>query len=426
VYTGLLLAAAGDNPNSAELAAQVTALVAQLDARELSVRDDAERKLLELGAGVLPYLPGVNDETPAEIALRVARVQQKLLSAQAAAAAEPTRVTLKGTALPISQVFAEFARQTGNPITDHREAFGEEKTEKHVSLDLENVPFWKALDLALDQADLTLYPFAGQRGAFVVNKSPGAEPRAKRAVYASIFRLEPIRFEAVRDLRNDEASSLRLYLEATWEPRLQPFAILQPLGEVSAVGDSGQAIDVTSQQAMPEATIRSGMSSAELEIPLALPPRGVEKIRTLKGKLLAMVPGPAEDFRFHAPPVAERNAPPKRLEQRKAGATVTLDRVRKNNAAWEVSLRVKFDTPSTALESHRGWILDNDVYFVDAAGRRTMPGGFEQSRQAKDEVGISYFFDLEDGPGKLDLVYRTPVTILEMTVDYELHDLPLP
>ena len=97
---------------------------------------------------------------------------------------------------------------------------------------------------------------------------------------------------------------------------------------------------------------------------------------------MALVPGPAEDFRFSKPPVAERERAGKRVEQRKAGATVTLDRVRKNNAAWEISLRVKFDSPSTALESHRGWILDNDAYFVDATGRRILPGGFEQSRQA--------------------------------------------
>ena len=235
-----------------------------------------------------------------------------------------------------------------------------------------------------------------------------------------------MRFEAARDLRNENMQSLRLYVEATWEPRLQPFAILQPLGQLSAVGDSGEAIAIAGDDAMPEATIRAGMSSVELEIPLTLPPRSIGKIKTLKGKFQAMVPGPAEDFRFASPPVTERNAPTKRIEQRKAGATVTLDRLRKNNAAWEVSLRVKFDNPSTALEIHRGWMLDNEIYFTDSTNRRVEPGGFEQSRQAHDEIGINYYFDLAEEPAKLELVYRTPITILDMNVDYELHDLPLP
>lgn len=424
--TGLLLAAADQDAANSELADQVARLVRQLDARELSARDGAERELLELGAPVLPLLPEIGDDTPAEVALRVTRVQQELLEAEASAAAEPALVTLEGTDMPLSDVLEAMSRQTGNHIVDYRDALGEAKTEVRLKVDFDKVPFWKALDAVLDQAELSLYPYSGERGAFVVNRPPGAGPRSNRASYAAIFRIEPVRFEAARDLRNANVSSLRLYLEATWEPRLQPFAILQPLDEISAVGDSGETLKIARQRAMPEATIRTGMSNVELEVPLALPDRGTKKIRTLKGKFLALVPGPAEDFRFPSPPVSKRNAPAKRLEQRKAGATVTIDRVRQNNAVWEVSLRVKFDAPSTALESHRGWILDNEAYFVDADGHRTEPGGFEQSRQAKDEIGIRYFFDLEESPDKLEFVYRTPITILEMTVDYEFHDLLLP
>lgn len=426
LWTGLLLAPADEPAASRELADDVARLVRQLDASELSQRDDAERKLLELGPAVLPLLPVIGERTPAEVALRVTRVQQKVLQAQANAAAEPTTVTLKGTDLPISEVLAAVAKQTGNPITDHREAFGQEKSDPKVSVDFEKTQFWKALDLVLDKTDLTLYGFTGQRGAFVINRPGDDSPRTARAVYAGLFRLEPARFEAVRDLRSDKMQSLKFYMEATWEPRLQPFAILQPLGQVSAVGDDGDAIAVAGADAEPEATIREGISAAELEIPLSLPKRSTEKIRSLKGKLLALVPGPVEDFRFRTPNVAAKNAPPKRVEQRKAGATVTIDQVRRNNEVWEVSLRVKFDDPSTALESHRSWILDNEAYFVDAAGTRAEPGGYEQTRQAKDEVGINYFFDLKEHPSKLDFVYRTPITILELSVDYEFRDLRLP
>jgi hypothetical protein len=421
---GMLVAADQPAENS-ELADQVAQLVRQLDDRQLAARNEAERKLLELGAPALPLLPEIGDDTPAEIALRVTRVQQKLLEARVAAAAEPTRITLQGADIPLEKVFAEIEKQTGNKIVDYRENFGQEKTDVTVDVDFDNVPFWQALDQVLDQAELTLYPYSGQNGAFVVNRASDAGSRVERALYSGIFRLEPMRFEALRDLRDSNMQSLRLYVEVTWEPRLQPFAILQDLSQVSAESDQGP-VPVGSQRAMPEATIRTGMSTAELEIPLELPQRSATKITTLRGKLLALVPGPAEDFRFSSPPVAERGTPAKRIEQRKAGATVTIDRVRKNNAAWEVALRVKFDSPSTALESHRGWILDNAVYFVDAGGRHITPGGYEQSRQAKDEVGINYYFDLEDRPDKLDFVYSTPTTILEMTVDYELHDLPFP
>ncbi len=426
IWTGLLLVGADAAATKPELADQVARLVRQLDAAQFVARDEAERKLLELGFDVLPLLPTIGGRTSAEVALRVTRLQQKLLRAQALAAAEPSLVTLKGDGVPLWEVLQEIAKQTGNPISDHRGAFGEQKDETRVTVDFDKTPFWRALDNVLDQAGLTLYGFAGERGAAVISRPPGATPRAAKAVYAGLFRLEGVRFEAVRDLRNEKMESLKLFLEATWEPRLQPFAILQPLGEVSATGSSGEVIPVANADAEPEALIREGVSVAELEIPLALPPRGTEKISVLKGKLLALVPGPLQDFRFHDLTVAAKNTPATRVEQRKAGTSVTVDQLRKNNAAWEVSLRVKFEGPSSALESHRGWILENQAYFEDAKGQRIEPGGIEQTLQSKDEVGINYYFDLKENPEKLTFVYRTPITILELPVAYEFRDLRLP
>jgi hypothetical protein len=410
----------------AELADQTAQLVRQLDAQQLAQRDEAEHKLMELGPDVLPLLPAIGERTSAEVALRITRVQQKLLRAQVLAAAEPSLVTLKGADLPLSEVFKDISKQTGNAINDHREAFGEQKDEVRVKVDFDKTPFWRAMDNVLDQAELTLYPFAGQHSAHVVSRPPGTAARSAGAVYAGLFRLEGVRFEAVRDLRNEQMESLKFFLEVTWEPRLQPFAIFQPLGQITVQGNTGEAIAVASSEAEPEVLVREGTSAAELEIPLVLPKRSTKKISVLKGKLLALVPGPFHDFRFSELPVAVKNVAPQRVEQRKASTTVTLDQVRKNNEAWEVSLRVKFDAPSTALESHRSWVLENEAFFEDAKGQRIEPGGIEQTLQSKDEMGINYFFDLKAGPEKLTFVYRTPITILEMPVTYEFRDLRLP
>ena len=175
-----MLLAAADQP-SADIALidQVAGIVRQLDARELATRDEAERKLLDLGAAALPLLPQIDEDTPAEIALRVTRVQQKLLAAQAAAAAEPTLVTLHGADMPIAEVFEALSKQTGNSIHDHRSAFGEEPTELRVDVDFDKTPFWQAFDRVLDDAGLALYPFSGRRGAFVVNQRPGAGSRER-------------------------------------------------------------------------------------------------------------------------------------------------------------------------------------------------------------------------------------------------------
>lgn len=426
ICTGLLLAPGGEPNADDALARQVAGLVGELDAPQLTARDEAESKLRSLGADVLPLLPASDERLSAEAARRVARLRQQLLRAQAVAATRSSVVTLKGDDLPLAEVMAEITRQTGNALTDHRAAFGQRPDEVRVKAAFDKTPYWRALDNVLDQAGLTLYGFAGQRGAFVVNRPPGVADRAGKASYDGMFRLEPLRFEAQRDLRNESLGSLRFFMELSWEPRLQPVAIVQRLADTSAVGDSGEAIGPASRRAEPETLLRAGFSTTELEVPLVLPKPGTEKISLIRGKLVALVPGPLVDFRFDALPLAEKNERPKPVEQRQGGTVVTLGEVRKNNEVWQAQLRVRFEAPASALESHRGWILDNQAFFLDAGGNRLEPGGVEHTLRGKDEVGVNYLFDLPDGPQNLSFVYRTPLVVLELPLAYEFRDLRLP
>ncbi len=426
LYATLLLAAPDAPAPAAELADKVARLVRALDAAQLSERDDAERQLLEGGSEILPLLPEITERTPAEVATRVARIQQKLLRSRALAAAESTTVTLKGRDLSLEKVIEEFGRQTLNTLVDYREDFGESRGDVKLTLDLDKVPFWRALDEVLDQGKLTLYGFAGKRGGYIINRPENVLARKAQAFYGGPFRIEPVRFEAVRDLRNPTQQSLKLFMEVTWEPRLQPFAILQPLAQVSATDSSGKAVQVGGAGGEPEAAVREGVSAAELELPLSLPERQVESIKQLKGRIVALVPGPAESFRFSGLTVAAKNVPARRVEQRKASTIVVVDHVRRNNEAWEVAVRVKVDAPAAALESHRSWAFDNEAYFEDADQQRVTPGGIEQTLQSSEEFGVNYYFDLKESPQKLTFVYRTPIIVLEIPLDYELHDLKLP
>ena len=47
-----------------------------------------------------------------------------------------------------------------------------------------------------------------------------------------------------------------------------------------------------------------------------------------------------------------------------------VENCRKNGDIYDVSMRVRFDRAANALESHRGWIYDNECYMVDGKGRR--------------------------------------------------------
>jgi hypothetical protein len=101
--------------------------------------------------------------------------------------------------------------------------------------------------------------------------------------------------------------------------------------------------------------------------------------------------------------------------------------VRKNNAIWEVHMRLALDEDNEALQSHRGWAFQNLSYLVDKNGEQIDNAGFETTRQTANEVGVAYLFDLpEGGIEGLSWVYETPAAIVELPVEYEIKDIELP
>jgi hypothetical protein len=217
-----------------------------------------------------------------------------------------------------------------------------------------------------------------------------------------------------------------LELDVAWEPRLMPIALRQPLDAVEARGNDGRRIGVLNKQTETEVTTAPNSTAAELELPFQLPPRSMDKIASLKGKLVALVAGPVEKFEFAELPTESRDRQPTPVEQRRGAAVVTLDEARHTNDAWEIDVRVRFDKPLNALESHRTWIITNPAYLLGPGRERIDPAGYEQTRQSSDEVGMKYVFHVKGADRRLTFVYETPNSFLEVPVEYELHDLPLP
>jgi hypothetical protein len=395
-------------------------LLAQLDAPDKADRDDAERQLLALGPAVLGSLPEPDDRMPAETRLRLTRIRSQLERAQADASVEASHVTLSGDKMPLNEVLAALEKQTGNHILDFRPQFGEQVQNRPISVKFQNTPFWPALDEILDQAGLTVYNFAGEDGLSIVGRSPSQLPRAHRADYSGAFRIEGTEFTAHRDLRDPASHTLELSVEAAWEPRLRPIVILQSADWITARDDQGQPLALSSKNEQLEINVTTSTHSIELPIHFALPPRSVKQISRLRGKLVAMLPGRAEDFRF------DNLEKAKRLEQRRAGVTVVLDEAWKNNSVWELRVRVVFDKAGGALESHRTWVFNNEAWLETPTKEKLPYAGLETTRQGENEVGVSYMFSVPAGLAGHTFVYRTPVSISTVPITYELKDLELP
>lgn len=395
-------------------AAKVRRLVAQLDDSGLAQRAAAEKELLEMGPGVLDHLPQVTDRMAAEVKERLRRVRKTLETQAVEAATKATRVTLSGE-MEFSAALELLAAQTGNKIA------GYEGNSASVATDFADAPFWPAFDQLLDRAGLSVNVYGGQDNTLVLTGRPDGEgDRSARAAYSEIFRFEIVRAVAVNDLRNPALNGLRLTMEVSWEPRLTPISLEQPLDALAATDESGRSLALDNQVGVLGAAVQSGVSALELEIPFSSPDKSAQRIASLKGTLTATLPGRVETFEF--PNVGKA----REIEQQKAGVRVAVEQVRKNGDLYELRMRVQFDEAANALESHQGWIYGNEAYLLSPGGERIPYAALEATRQEENEVGLAYLFDVEGGPGGHTFVYKTPAGIIRRSVPYELKEIELP
>jgi hypothetical protein len=409
--------AQADASDTATLQTQVNRLVRQLDSNALADRVAAEKGLVELGPKALGLLPAITPRTSAEVKDRLGRVRTVLEKQAAEQAAEASRVTLQGE-MTLGEAMAALEKLTGNQVIGLRP----DNTGAKVKADFQDVPYWHALDSLLAQANLTINQFGGTPGALTAMAAPeGQKPRSEGAAYGGVFRFDPLRIEAVRNLRNPDVQQMKLTLEVSWEPRVTPLTIQQPLDAITATPAGEGVLAIDNSRGSLTASTNADISSVELEIPFQLPGRDVKEIASLKGTMTALVPGLTETYVF------ENLQQARGVENRKAGVTVIFDQLRKNQELYEIRMRVRLDEANEALASHlASWIFSNEAYLEDASGNKVENIGREGYLQAQNEAGVVYRFDLEKGPAGYKFIYKTPAAIVKTPVEYELKNIPLP
>ena len=405
---------ATDTGSTTDLKSEVSRLIRQLDNNERSQREAAEKALVELGVEALNLLPPITPRTPAEVKERLGRIRKTLETASAESIAQPSLVTLAGE-MSLTDALQAMEQQTGNRVT------GYERRSGQVKVAFDKTPYWQALDEVLDQANLNINEFGGEASALVLTARPENQAsRANTGVYSGVFRLEALRLESRRDLRNPAVNGMRFSLGVAWEPRVAPIGLRQQLSEITVLDERGEALSVTGNQGALNASAELGMSAIEFGIPLPLASREAKRIGSIKGRFTALVPGRVESFEF----TDIGNA--RDVEQERAGVVVTFERLRQNVDLYELRMALRFDDAANALESHRGWVYQNEAYLTDKDGKKLENVGFQATRQETNEVGVAYLFDLPDGPEGCKFVYKTPALVLQLPVEYELKDIELP
>lgn len=411
-----------EKPAAIDIAPKVRTLVKQLDHDEQAKREAAEKELIELGEAVLPLLPKPDARTPAEVKNRLKRVYTALLNKAVEASTRPALVTLSGE-MTLSEAMAAIEKQTGNKILDKRVDFNQEAPDPKIKLALDKVPFWQALDTVLDAASLQLYNYDVESGSLAyIARGEGALPRSARGGYGGLFRLEPTRLESTIDLRNPANKALRLTVDLAWEPRVRPVVLELAPGDMKGTDDAGGEIVSDAGEETLEFPVRGTNAGVELEFGFLLPPRSVKQIASLKGKMSALVLGRIEEFEFTDLDKA------KGVELERGGVTVVMRECRKNEEIYDLKVRVKFGEAGKALESHQGWIYDNECYLLDKSGNKIENIGLEATSTGPNEVGLDFKFDLGEAESAkgYKFIYKTPAAIVRIPVEFELKNIDLP
>ncbi|MDG2380792.1 MAG: hypothetical protein P8N76_03890 [Pirellulaceae bacterium] len=404
-----------------KLQTEIHQLVQELDDSDRSIRERAETQLSERGPNVLGLLPRTDDNTPTEVKQRLDRIRNTLQRMSAEQKRQPSRLTFQGT-FPFSEILKSIKQQTGNRVVDYRDRFGQAQDGVELELNIQDQPFWQALDQILDQAGMTIYSYVGQtRTIGIVAADPNDRKRQDAGVYSGLFRIEAAEIIAQRNLLRTENQSLRLRLNLLWEPRAMPILIRHALADLKLQGDDGTKMSVISPDGTLELPVQSTVAGIDLVLPLKLPDRSIRKISKLTGEFTAMIPGREEQFLFENLDTARD------VVQQKGGLTVTLERVRKNGSLFEFRIRVKFDNPSGAFQSHLDWASNNQVYLINDTGKRIENPNFERYLERSQEVGFAYLFPLGDEDiANWKLVYQSPAAIIDVPIKYTLTDIELP
>lgn len=281
------------------------------------------------------------------------------------------------------------------------------------------LPAWHALDYALDQADLDVDFYGGDRGVLeLVPRPPDRPARVASAEYAGIYRIEPTSVTARRVLNRPKLSGLNVALEVAWEPRLTPIGLTLPIDRLSGRLDDGASLVPQETGETIDVATNRDVSFSEFSLPMKLPAGNPRTIESLRGVLRAMLPGAEHEFKLRLRETGSQLT--------KDALTVQVEDIRANGPLYEVRLAVELQDAGRALESHRQWIFENDVYAVDDDGQRLEHLGFQVYRQTAGGVGVSYLFDLGASVNDWTVVYESPTSVVQDEVTFVLRDIPLP
>ena len=401
----------------AALRDRVLQLIERLDDPKPEARDEAEARLIKLGARALPLLPDPASVTSKERKERLEKVRATLRQAEEETSTVASRVTIQAKAIRLSEALGLIQKQTGNGITDLREQLGAEVTNPAFDLDIHDVPFHEALDRVARLAEVSVNAFTGDGTIGITAGTPSKDPLIQ---YVGPFRVAFKQFTEVRDLQAG-TSAASAQLEVAWEPRLRPMLLTLKSDGLAVKDDKNREVKPQAMMESNEVVLRPENPAVEMNLNLEAPDRSAVKLSSFRIKADVTLPAGIKTFRF--PSLAQEN-----VTQKQGDVSATLQNVEIDEQVWKVNVELVYPGNGPAFESYRQGLFNNRIWLQKADGSRfEHNGGFSNTSSDGGKLGFEYLF--VDAPGKpadYQLVYETPSKVVTIPLEFEFKNLPLP
>lgn len=330
-------------------------------------------------------------------------------------------VTLQVKDRPLSQVLQAIQGQTGIEV---RKGVAEDP---NVELNLQKVPFWKALDEVAKAADLRVSLYQKDNKIALVEGPYREVPTS----YSGPFRITLKRLVTLLDLETGAHGCLAK-LEVAWQPPFQPFLVETRPDSFALKDDKGL------DQELPRVDKATGYVAGdrlatEIDVPLPALRRGVPRIGLLKGGLKMI--GSAQLITFTFDDL-------KKQRQEKEGVVAEIAgvdaKVADGENLWTVAVALKYPPSTFKFESFQinAWLVRNKALLVSKKPRGPRypeNGGYDTDDVSATQTVIRYrWADDPDNkivlgkPADWKFEYTTPGPVIEVPIEFAFENVPLP
>ncbi|MFL5339946.1 MAG: HEAT repeat domain-containing protein [Gemmataceae bacterium] len=401
----------------------VDALVEQLANPSFRVREAAAKALEDRGESSLAELRKAfagssNAETRRRLQGLISNMERTLALA-------PKRVTLKVKDQPVMEVIAALSKQTGYRIQYNA------NQGLRLTLNLENVTFWEAMDRICVDSGLMLQHNEGQQIMLYqqdqvwpyVNYQGPFKVMANSFHYNRNITLGGLQRNQANNVNRSDSLSFTFNIQS--EPKLPIMQVSQAkLTEV--YDENGRSMKVPNSDVHQSQYFHHGYRTynQSSSVQLAWPNKETKAVKLLKGTI------PVTVLAFQKPEIVVEDV--LKVKNKKfAGPNVELqiDEVKENNkTSYQVKMAVRNLAPNAAQDYSWTNSVHQRIELYDAKGNRLFPQGYNWENSTPANVQATFMFGT-NGDATIGAPARLVYNhwgMIQTQVDFEFRDLPLP